>query len=220
MAVTSVITCPECAKKFKGREELQGKRVRCPNCGHGFIVQSLAHDKVDSQEEPEPALAAEPPSPALAAEEPHIKSALDEELEAGSNPYGVTTPDLAPRCPNCANELESADARICLHCGYDTLTRRIGQTKKLLEHTGNERFLWLLPGLLCAFGVFLLFLLQLFYCFALPGIISKDSWANMFNHESMRLWIGLMLLGVMWGLGTFAHKRLIFNPHPPEKSLD
>jgi DNA-directed RNA polymerase subunit RPC12/RpoP len=215
MAATSVITCPECGKKFKGREELQGRRVRCPNCGHAFIVQTLVQDKVDSGE-PAPRVAEEPPP----AEEPRIKSALDEELEAGSNPYGVTTLDLAPRCPNCANELESADARICLHCGYDTLSRTIGKTAKLIEHTGNERFMWLLPGLLCALGVFLLFLLQLFYCFALPDLISKDSWVNMFNHESLRLWFGLMFLGVMWGLGKFAQKRLIFHPNPPEKVMD
>ncbi len=222
MAATFVITCPECGKKFKGRAELQGRRVRCPNCGHGFIVQTQAQDKVESDEdriglaeEPAP-----PPQPAPAAEEPRIKSALDEELEAGSNPYGVTTLDLSPRCPNCANELTSAEARICLHCGYDTLTRTIGKTEKTIEHTSGERFLWLLPGLLCAFGIFLLFLLQLFYCFALPGMIDKDSWVNMFNHESMRLWIGLMLLGVMWGLGQFAYKRLIFHPNPPEKVMD
>src|SRR5215813_4141009 len=48
MAATSVITCPECHKKFKGREELLGKRVRCPNCNHGFIVQKVSEDKVDS----------------------------------------------------------------------------------------------------------------------------------------------------------------------------
>src|SRR5436309_9926666 len=142
MAATSVITCPECGKKFKGREELRGRRVRCPNCGHAFIVPTLAQDKVDSQGEPAPRLAEEAPPPPAPAEEPRIKSALDEELEAGSNPYGVSTLDLAPRCPNCANELESADARICLHCGYDTLSRTIGKTKKLIEHTSHERFLW------------------------------------------------------------------------------
>src|SRR5689334_11651000 len=41
MAATSIITCPKCTKKFKGREELIGRKVRCPSCGHGFIVQDL-----------------------------------------------------------------------------------------------------------------------------------------------------------------------------------
>src|SRR5205085_12090110 len=133
-------------------------------CGHGFIVQNLAQDKVDSEgapahreavtaREPAAAPAAPSPSPELAAPPPEppkpVRSALDEELEADSNPYGVSTLDLSPRCPNCANELESADALICLHCGYNTQTRRWASTKKTIEHTGGENFAWLLPGLIC-----------------------------------------------------------------------
>src|SRR5262245_62145136 len=115
MAATSVITCPECNKKFKGREDLVGRRVRCPNCDHGFIVQNLAQDKVDSEGAPAPreAVTAREPVAAPAAvpaaapppEPPKpARSRLDEELEADSNPYGVSTLDLSPRCPNCANE--------------------------------------------------------------------------------------------------------------------
>jgi predicted Zn finger-like uncharacterized protein len=223
MAATSVITCPECGKRFKGRDDLEGRKVRCPNCGHGFIVQSLATDKIESEEDQaarEAVAALLAPTPASAAEDPKPKPYFDEEEEQNSNPYGVSTLDLAPRCPNCANELESADALICLHCGYNTQTRTLAKTKKVVETVSAERFSWLLPGLICAASIFLLFLFQLFYCFALPGMISKDSWVNMFNHESMRLWIGLMVLGLMWGLGIFAHKRLIFHPTPPEKEMD
>ena len=233
MATASVITCPECAKKFKGRPELVGRKVRCPGCGHNFIVQKLAQDKGDSEEGPTEREAvkaagkqraamkpAPPPEPPPSAPAPPPKHSAEDMFDEDGNPYGVTTLDLAPRCPNCANELESADALICLHCGYNTQTRIIRKTKKTLEHTGGENLLWLLPGLLCALGVVLLFLLQMFYCFALPGIIDKDSWANMFNHESMRLWIGLILTGLMWVLAYFAHKRLIFQPKPPEKLLD
>jgi DNA-directed RNA polymerase subunit RPC12/RpoP len=233
MAATSVITCPNCTRKFKGREELVGRKVRCPNCGHSFIVQELAKDKVDSEEElaareavaaltGKPSAAGKPAPPAEPAQPAALPPKLphDDLFDEDGNPYGVTTLDLSPRCPNCANELTSADALICLHCGYNTQTRKIATTKKIIEHTGGERFVWLLPGLLCALGVFILFAMQMFYCFALPDIIDKDSWVNMFNHESMRLWIGLILLGFMWGLAYFAHKRLIFQPTPPEKTMD
>ena len=58
---------------------------------------------------------------------------------------------------------------------------------------------------------------NLFYCIALPNILEPDSWVQMFNHESTRLWVGLMSLGLIWGLGYYAHKTLLFEPKPPEK---
>ncbi|MCI0463650.1 MAG: zinc-ribbon domain-containing protein [Gemmataceae bacterium] len=214
MAATPVITCPECKKKFKGKEGLQGKKIRCPACSHAFIVEMMSEGKVDSS----PA-AAQAKEPAKAAAPKPSKAFLDED-EADENPYGVVTPDLAPRCPNCANELESADALICLYCGYNTQTRKTGKTKKVLALTGGEHFLWLLPGLSGALGIFLLYLANLIYCIALPGILEYDSWVQMFNHESMRLWISLISLAVIWVLGYYAHKRLIFEPKPPEQLKD
>ncbi len=209
MAATPVITCPECKKKFKGKEGLEGKKIRCPACGHAFIVEMAVEGKVDSS----PA-AVRAKAPATAAA-PAPKGALDEEPD--EDPYGVTTPDLAPRCPNCANELESADALICLFCGYNTQTRKAGKTKKVVALTFGDHFLWLLPGLSCALGILFLYLFNLFYGLVLPGILEYDSWVQMFNHESLRLWICLISLAVIWGLGYYAHKRLIFEPKPPEQ---
>ena len=34
------ITCPRCQKKFKGKPELYGKRIRCPGCHKPFVVPS------------------------------------------------------------------------------------------------------------------------------------------------------------------------------------
>ncbi len=236
MAATSVITCPECAKKFKGREGLEGKKVRCPGCGHPFIVQTMAEDKVDSDEDAAPAKApakevvkakakakAKAPAPArtapapAAAAAPPRRSALDEELDQDGNPYGVSTPDLRPRCPNCAEELRSSSDLICLHCGYNTQTRSLGKTRKTLAHTGGERLKWLLPGLGCALGMFIVFAANLYYCVALPTALDPNSWLQFLNHESLRLWIASISLALIWGLGYFAQKRLLLEPTPPEK---
>ena len=40
MAETSVITCPECTKKFKGKSDLQGKKIKCPFCAKPFVVSA------------------------------------------------------------------------------------------------------------------------------------------------------------------------------------
>src|SRR5262245_6902140 len=35
---SAVITCPKCVKKFKGRDDLAGKKIKCPFCAHPFVV--------------------------------------------------------------------------------------------------------------------------------------------------------------------------------------
>src|SRR5262245_61410040 len=110
MAAASVIVCPECDKKFKGREGLQGKKIKCPACGADSVVGSLIYDTVEPAQPKAPAKAAARTKPAApkpaAAAPPEKKGSLLDGLDEDGNPYGVDTPDLAPRCPNCANELE------------------------------------------------------------------------------------------------------------------
>src|SRR5262249_12001216 len=60
--------------------------------------------------------AAETPK-APPAKKPHQD---DEDEGIHANPYGVTTLDLTPRCPHCANEMVSEEAIICVYCGYNT----------------------------------------------------------------------------------------------------
>ena len=59
---------------------------------------------------------------------------IDDEEDA--NPYGVTALDTAPRCPDCANEMESEDAIICLHCGYNSRTRVKIEARAVDDVTG------------------------------------------------------------------------------------
>jgi Zn finger protein HypA/HybF involved in hydrogenase expression len=47
MAAAATITCPKCKKTFKGRLELEGKRVRCPRCDNAFRVRMDDTLKVD-----------------------------------------------------------------------------------------------------------------------------------------------------------------------------
>jgi DNA-directed RNA polymerase subunit RPC12/RpoP len=225
MSVTTIISCPECEKKFKGRPELKGKKVRCPACGHTFVVETIATDQVavDSGAKPAPkapASAKAGPAPGIAPEAPIPFAADDEEDEySEANPYGVTLPDLAPRCPNCANELESADAIVCLYCGYNTQSREIGKTEKVYQTTGGEQFMWLLPGLASVLAIVLLTAFCLFFCLELPDLVQKN-WMSFLDHESMRMWITMIAMAMMWPAGYFAHKRLILQSRAPEKSKD
>jgi hypothetical protein len=208
MAADMVISCPECHKQFKGRPDLQGKRVRCSGCGQTFLVKSPAPDK-----------AASGPGAGGAPARPKGKGGPADDEWEDPNPYGVTTLDIRARCPHCANLMQSEDAVICLHCGYNTQTRQLGSTRKLVQHSGGDYFFHLLPGLLCVLGILFLINWDIFLCTYLPGMI-KDSWAEFLDAESMRLWNAVISLFLMWGLGMFAFKRLILEPAPPEKLKD
>src|ERR1700687_5495580 len=98
MAESPVITCPECRKKFKGKGNLEGKKIKCPACAKIFVV---AGEKTAEQVPP----AAGGDDAALSAMAPLSASkplGFADEEDNDPNPYGVTELDIAPRCPNCA----------------------------------------------------------------------------------------------------------------------
>jgi len=53
-AAAPVITCPDCKKRFKGKPELVGKKIKCPGCSKAFVVPP-------SEEEPKEELTADEP---------------------------------------------------------------------------------------------------------------------------------------------------------------
>ena len=207
---TAKIICPECKKSFKGRDDLEGKRIRCPGCGASFT----AH-KATAEDEAAALLAAGDPSAAP------TKPPGDEDGD-DPNPYGLNTIKLGPRCPNCANEMESEDAVICLFCGYNVQTRRIGETKKVLARTGGDWAAWITPGIACAAGILLLALNQICWIFWLGSMAESSPWFlwDIGSSEAWRWWMTAMILGIIWGMGQFAFKRLIVEPIPPEVELD
>jgi hypothetical protein len=241
------ITCPKCHKTFKGRLELEGRRARCPGCDHAFVLRLGDTLKVDPGAAEEaikaapakkaragapavpaaprsdipapvpPPSAAGPPTDITASPPPASPTAhYDPDDEDNPNPYGVTTPDLRARCPSCANPLESEDAVVCLYCGYNTQTRITPGTKKIVEATAETHIMWLLPGLLCVLGIVVLAILCLIYCITM----ASEMWDSFLVHESLRIWIVIIALSVMWGLGQFAFSRLIMNPTPPEETKE
>jgi hypothetical protein len=212
MASSPIITCPACAKKFKGRADLQGKKIKCPFCAEPFVVPKAgAEDKTaikaakgQGKEAAAPSMARQP-----------LWGAEDED----QNPYGVTALDLAPRCPHCAKEMLSAEAVVCVYCGYNTLTRRVGETRKVVALTGSEHFMHLFPGLLCAGGILFLVLFMAVFCLVWPHWVAGGHLA-LTDHESVRMWLTVMSGFVIYVLGMFAIKRLILEPKPREKVKD
>lgn len=203
MGTPIVAACPECQKQIKAPEELAGKKVRCKGCGHVFVMTAAPTEKPKDAK----------PAPAKAK----AKAAAPAEDEGAPNPYALADAEEAiPRCPHCAKELESADAVICVHCGYNTHTRQRHELKKVIENTGGDQFMWLLPGLLSVATIFFLIVFDLVFVFFLPKWL-RDNDLDFFATGGFRLWTVIASLFGMFFLGMFAVRRLILNPKPPEQ---
>ena len=199
MPAPAIITCPSCQKRFKGKPELGGKKIKCPLCAEPFVV-------------PNEESAAKPKSARTSPAAPR-----DEGVEAAKDDaaYGVGRIDTAPRCPNCAKEMLSAEAVICVHCGYNTLTRVHGETKKLIAVTPMEHFIYLLPGLSAAVMFVAIIISLLFYDTVLTDWFegTKMGWITA---EWARMWSTIILLGLLWAVGMFAVKTVVMAPKPPD----
>ena len=212
----TTISCPACNKRFKGKPELAGKKIKCPVCGVPFVVPAidddatiqLADDAIQPAKPRPPVKAAPKPVMAPAAPAPAPEPAEDAA-------YGLGEIDISAKCPNCAKPMANETAVICVYCGYNTLTREHGKTKKVYAVTPLEHFLYLLPALSAA-GAFLAIVLFIaFYNAVVPDWVVGKSW-DWIASEPMRMWPAMILLVPLWGLGYYAFNTLVLRPRPPE----
>jgi hypothetical protein len=237
-------TCPECQTQLRGPAELQGKKGRCKRCGHVFVLRAGA---VPGARGPVPRTKPAPPAAKAPApkrpedsdrgegiygfqsEEETLASynAPGEESssakgksysEQDRNPYGVTDLDLTPRCPFCAKEMESEEAIICVHCGYNTQTRSMGATKRTYANTGQDIFMWMLPGFGCILAIAALIGGIVYLLKFLPDPENpklQEEWWIAFIRPA-QWWGTIISLFLIFFAGSFAVKRLILHPTPPE----
>lgn len=133
------------------------------------------------------------------------------------NPYGITELDLAPRCPFCAQEMESEEAVICLHCGYNKQTRSLPAVTRTYANTPGEIFMWLLPGILCVVGILALIGLICYLWLSLDPAKSKTAWYGELGAvQALQVWGTIFSGFAIFILGMFAIRRLILHPTPPE----
>jgi hypothetical protein len=192
MAGTITITCPECEKPLKIPSDALGKKVRCKGCETIFPARAPT-DKAGK-----PAKGGKPAEP-----------------DDDASPYTLREEYLGRRCPQCANAMEEED-RICLHCGYDTITREAPRIRKVRETTGGDVFLWLLPGILCTILVFTLIGFDVFYWVAISRETFGDVWYDFLGSLGMKVYTTVIILWIIYKAGKFAVIRLILNYTPPE----
>src|SRR5262249_620364 len=152
------------------------KKIRCKACGHTFTAKKLGSEDEDA--------AVKGKTKGAGSKSPHP------DFEADNNPYAVVDMGMTYRCPHCAAEMESEDARICLHCGYDTQASERHETKMTYETTGMDYFIWLLPGIACAITALALIGFIVFLVVWLKGVAAENEgawWVN-FGVKPMQVW--------------------------------
>jgi hypothetical protein len=230
MAAGISVTCPKCGKKVTVRAELEGKKIRCKDCKNVCPVKASAGKS---------SVPAKGKSKAKSA----AADARDSSGEDDSNPYGITAHEEGYRCPVCANEMDSPEAIVCLHCGFNIETRQPARTRHILDTTPEDRFMWLLPGILAVLGVPVMIVIWVLYHFSLPYWIfgdkwdevldapeihgsrnrlagderlGQDSWYSFLFHYGIEVWLIVAILFGMFFAIKFAIQRLILHPEPPE----
>jgi DNA-directed RNA polymerase subunit RPC12/RpoP len=166
--------CPSCGKRFDKEENLAGKKARCKDCQHVFIIPAAAGPRsapvARTQPRPSPARSASP-APSFPANDPY---GLDESpvVHPGRDPYAITDDeDYVPLQPV-----------------------RPGATaaRKPKRQSGNE-FAWVQPLTVGFIGLEIILLLLTGYlmCAQRPGAATVA--AETFD----KIAFGMALLGIV-----------------------
>ena len=222
MATSFPITCPECDKKINVSTEVIGKKIRCKECGHVFLVKQPKNLQEKSKSKDKPA---DDKAPAKGKSTP--APSMEDDDDDGKTPFKLIIEDEGiARCPNCAKEMESKEAIICLNCGYNTMTRNRAERIAVYEPTGQDRFQWLLPGILCVIGIITLITI------CIITSINTRSWmeGGWFQNDDDKKWLVkpgcfiffnvLISIFLCLSMGRFAYRRLVLQNQPPEHAIE
>jgi hypothetical protein len=251
MATVVEIKCPECQNPLKVPEQFLGKKLKCKQCGHAFVARDPNADPDDDA----PAKPVKPSKPGgnvkpskpggasvkVKKEEdepkPEAKPAAaqkfqdddDDDGGAKPNPLGVVYEgEDIPRCPFCAKELDPPDAVLCLHCGFNNVTRVRADSKKVWAPDSGDWMSHLGPGILALIGCIALIVLDVI-CYLnmrewLTGTFlqkdEKDATGEIAFYVKPGAFITFIIAATILpiiGFGRFAIKRLAINYMPSEK---
>jgi hypothetical protein len=128
--------CPGCEKVLRVPPAVFGKKIKCKHCAHAFVVPDPAAKAARAPAKP----AASPPPPPPPAKSPFLDD------DEGPAKIEVIQEEDTARCPHCAKELDPPDAAVCIHCGFNNITRKKAETKKVWAPTLEDWVKHLWPG--------------------------------------------------------------------------
>jgi hypothetical protein len=233
MATVTEIKCPSCEKTLKVPDSVLGKKVKCKACDEVFVAEAPGQKAAKKVAASKPGAVKKKEEP-KAEEKPAESSTYqfdEDEGEGGvaPKPLGVVDGgEEIPRCPHCAKELDPPDATLCIHCGFNNVTRTKAESKKTWAPTFEDWFQHLLPGILALAGCILLIVLNVM-CFMnmrewLTGTFLEKEEKNGAGEIDFFVKPGAFITFILaatimpiLGMGRFAIKRLSINYMPEEK---
>ena len=142
--MTIAVQCRSCQKRFTAKDELAGRKVKCPQCGGVLTIPKPRAAPEVARQATEPAddygLASPPPG----------ETGPSTAVPAGGTEKAPDSGPKGPKCPSCEAAMKPG-AVICVECGYD---RRTGKRPVLSGPEKPERpaFPWLkvsIVGIAC-----------------------------------------------------------------------
>ena len=104
------VRCGKCSAGFQAKDELAGRRVKCPKCKEPLVIQPAGELATSRSRQPAAASAVHNP----------LLDLLDEQ--------NIRSVVRGPICENCACEL-SPNAVVCVECGFNVETGQMLQTE-------------------------------------------------------------------------------------------
>ena len=111
MAISA--TCDSCKESFKARDEIAGKRVKCPKCKSPMTIPQATSKPAGK---PKPAATKAKPKP-----KPKPKPAAMDPMEALLNEANIGPIHRGPMCPDCGTPVSQGTV-ICVDCGFNIET--------------------------------------------------------------------------------------------------
>lgn len=222
MASTVEIACPNCDKALKVPPAVFGKKVKCKHCDHAFVVKDP--DAAPARPgKPGAKPAASPPPPPAPPKKPY-----EDEDEGPANIGVIAEDEGVVRCPHCAKELDPPDAVVCIHCGFNNVTREKAETKKVWAPGLEDWATHLGPGIiglaicitLIVFNVIAFVDMREWLAGSFLEMDEKDAAGRQRYYIHPRAF-NFMLLGVSIPIlipaAKFAYRRLVKEYRPPEQ---
>jgi len=114
-----------CGVGFSAKDELAGKRVKCPKCSQPLLIPSPGNKRQ--------AMASVSGSPSLAGT---VAGNLGDPLADLLDEIGVKGMQVGPACTNCET-LITPGARLCINCGFNFET---GQMLNTVSYDEDDEF--------------------------------------------------------------------------------
>lgn len=222
MATLVEVSCPNCKKALKVPPAVFGKKVKCKHCEHPFVVKDP-----DEKAAAKPAKPGAKPEPAASPPPAAAKKPYEDDDEGAQN-IDVIRDDDEARCPHCAKVLEPPDAVVCIHCGFNNVTRAKAETKKVWAPGAEDWAMHLGPGIialvacvgLIVFNIIAFIDMREWLAGSFLEMDEKDAAGRQRYYVHPRAFNFLLLAitgPILLFAGRFAYRRLAKDYIPPEQ---